>query len=104
MGYTFIDVGWWTQTFLPLPTWTPVPAQIKEATWRVCGTGDAPILVTNLDLIGVYVARVVADERTMNQAVIIWDEEVTQNEAYEIGERLSGEGEQLRAKRVHVST
>lgn len=100
--YTFIDVGWWMQLTLPLPTRSA--SRLKPLTYQIHGPGDDKMLVTDIAHIGTYVARIIADPRTLNQAVIIWEDEVTQLEAHEIGERFSGEADVLKAKRVYVST
>ena len=60
-------------------------------------------MATNLDHIGTWVARIVADPRTLNQAVIVWEDEVKVNAAHDVGERVSGDGDALKAKRIHVS-
>ncbi|KAI0359478.1 NAD-P-binding protein [Trametes cingulata] len=99
--YTFIDVGWWMQLSLPLPSRSDVWR--KESTYEVHGDGTKKMLVTDLRHIGTYVARIVADPRTLNQAVIVWEDEVTDLEAHEIGERISGEADMLKAKRVIVT-
>lgn len=67
------------------------------------GDGEARNLVTDRDHIGTFVARIVADPRTLNNAVIIWEDEVTQNDAHAIGEELSGDGDKLKSKRIYVS-
>ncbi|TBU25824.1 hypothetical protein BD311DRAFT_808870 [Dichomitus squalens] len=72
---TFIDVSWWSQLYLPLPIRSRAP-----------------------QLIGKYVARIITDPRTLNHAVILWEDEVSLEEAHEIGERVSGEGD-VRARR-----
>ena len=64
--------------------------------------GKAKMLVTDYNHIGDYVARIVADERTLNQYVIVWEDEVTHEQAKEIGERVSGDGEALKAARIPV--
>ncbi|KAI0333234.1 NAD(P)-binding protein [Cubamyces sp. BRFM 1775] len=99
--YTFIDVGWWMQLSLPHPDRSSSP--LKNILNTVYGDGDDRMLVTDLNHIGTYVARIIADPRTLNQAVIIWEDEVTQLETREIGERVSGEGDALKAKRIYVS-
>ncbi|KAH9889067.1 NAD-P-binding protein [Cubamyces lactineus] len=99
--YTFIDVGWWMQLSLPLPERSRSP--LKERLDTVYGDGNDRMLVTNFNRIGTYVARIIADPRTLNHAVMIWEDEPTQMEAREIGERISGEGDALRAKRIYVS-
>ncbi|KAI0628429.1 NAD-P-binding protein [Trametes polyzona] len=98
--YTFLDVGWWMQISLPLPARSAT--SMKAKTYQVFGDGTNRFLVTDLRHIGTYVARVVADPRTLNHAVMIWEDEPTQLEAHEIGERLSGEEASLKAQREYV--
>ncbi|KAI0359477.1 NAD-P-binding protein [Trametes cingulata] len=101
LPHTFIDVGWWMQLSLPLPARSKVP--VKDMTYLLHGDGTAKMLVTDLRHIGVYVARIIADPRTLNRSVIIWEDELTELELHEIGERLSGEADDLKAKRVYLS-
>ncbi|KAI0740726.1 NAD-P-binding protein [Earliella scabrosa] len=103
VGYTIIDVGWWMQICLPLPLRSHAPTPYKQYSWNIVGTGENPMLLTHLNDIGVWVARIIADPRTLNQAVIVWGDEVTANAAHDIGERISGEGEALKAKRTYSS-
>ncbi|KAI0667036.1 NAD-P-binding protein [Trametes maxima] len=100
IGYTFIDVGWWMQLLLPLPERSTL--LWKQNTYEIHHTGTQKVLVTDHRHIGTYVARVIADPRTLGQAVIIWEDEVTQLQAHEIGERASGEEDSLKAKRIYV--
>lgn len=100
--HTFIDVGWWMQLYLPLPLRSKTSETMKELSYTLVN-GEARNLVTNRDHIGTFVARIVADPRTLNNAVIIWEDEVTQNAVHELGEELSGDGYKLKAKRVYVS-
>ncbi|KAL7277508.1 hypothetical protein ACG7TL_008429 [Trametes sanguinea] len=99
--YTFIDVGWWMQLALPLPERSAF--FMKALTYEIYNNGGAKMLLTARDHIGTYVARIIADSRTLNNAVIIWEDERTQLEQHEIGERASGEGDALKAKRIYVS-
>lgn len=101
--HTYIDVGWWMQLTLPLPTRSKVPDVWKEGSWTLHGAGDTKMLVTDLRHIGVFVARIIADPRTLDRSVIAWEEELTELETHEIGERASGEADVLKAKRSHVS-
>ncbi|KAI0364821.1 NAD-P-binding protein [Pilatotrama ljubarskyi] len=101
--YTFIDVGWWMQFVLPLPARSKVPEAVKEWTYALHGDGTHKTLVTDLRHIGTYVARVVVDPRTLNRAVMVWEDEKTDVEIHEIGERLSGDGEALKANRIYLS-
>ncbi|KAI0645185.1 NAD-P-binding protein [Trametes meyenii] len=98
--YTFLDVGWWMQISLPLPKRSDM--YMKTKTHQIYGDGRSRFLVTDLHHIGTYVARIVADPRTLNRAVIIWEDELTQLGAHEIGERVSGEGDEMKAQRIHV--
>ncbi|KAF9816011.1 hypothetical protein IEO21_04261 [Rhodonia placenta] len=86
VGYTFIDVGWWMQ----LST-------------SIYGTGDKKLLLTDLNNIGKFVARILADERTLNQYVIVWEDELTWLEVKAICEQQSGEEDLLRSKRTTLS-
>ncbi|RDX46055.1 NAD-P-binding protein [Lentinus brumalis] len=103
VGYTVIDVGWWMQFYLPLPLRSTVAPHLKAISWSIHGTGESKNLLTNLNHIGTYVARIIADPRTLNKSVIIWEDEVVQKDAHEIGARVSGDGYALREKRVYVS-
>lgn len=87
---------------LSLPAGTNSHSLLGPASHEVYGNVQTLMLVTNLNHIGDYVARIIADERTINQYVIIWEDEVSQEEAHAIGEKVSGEGEAMKAKRVHV--
>ncbi|EMD32157.1 hypothetical protein CERSUDRAFT_109048 [Gelatoporia subvermispora B] len=89
IGYTFVDVGWWMQ--LLLPSSTASQAQSTARNREIYAKGDKKLLVTNLDHIGDYLVRILKDERTLDQYVIIWEDEVTQKEAWEIAERISGD-------------
>ncbi|KAI0669631.1 NAD-P-binding protein [Trametes maxima] len=100
LPYTFLDVGWWMQISLPLPKRSDM--YMKAKTLQMYGDGRSRFLVTDLHHIGTYVARIVADPRTLNRAVMIWEDEPTQLEAHEIGERVSGEGDEMKAQRIHV--
>ncbi|KAI0364824.1 NAD-P-binding protein [Pilatotrama ljubarskyi] len=103
LPYTFIDVGWWMQLALPLPTRSKVPEAFKQLTYELHGSGTQKMLLTDYRDIGAYVARTVADPRTLNQAVIIWEEELPEEKVHEIGEHFSGEADNLKAKRTYVS-
>ncbi|KAI0827595.1 NAD-P-binding protein [Trametes gibbosa] len=110
--HTFIDIGWWMQLALPLPTRSAVPAFVKDLMTYTLHTlhgfaADGPSahksLLTDRQHIGAFVARIVADPRTLNRAVIAWEDEMTELDAHELGERLSGEEAVLKAKRRFLS-
>ena len=91
------------QLYLPLPLRSRAPQPAKDMTWRVYGDGTVRNLLTYNANIGKYVARILADPRTLNQAVIVWEDEVRQADAHALGERISGDGDALKAKRIPVS-
>ncbi|RPD76835.1 NAD-P-binding protein [Lentinus tigrinus ALCF2SS1-7] len=103
VGYTFIDVGWWMQLFLPLPLRSTVGPQVEAMTWRIHGAGENRNLLTDLHNIGTWTAKIIADPRTLNKTVIIWEDEVKEKDAHEIGARVSGDEDRLREKRIQVS-
>ncbi|OBZ72583.1 hypothetical protein A0H81_07784 [Grifola frondosa] len=101
VGYTFVDIGWWNQLTLPERVESKNP--YKALFYEVFGAGDKKMLVSNVEHVGDYLARIIGDDRTLNKAVIVWEDEVSLLQAKEIGERVSGEGEALKALRVYVS-
>ena len=100
--YTIIDVGWWMQYYLPLPLRSAVAPHIKEMTWKIYGSGESKNILMNLHHIGIWAARIITDPRTLKKQVIIWEDEVTQNVAHEIGGRVSGDGDALKMQRIEV--
>ncbi|KAI0692307.1 NAD-P-binding protein [Cerioporus squamosus] len=100
--YTFIDVGVWMQGWIPLPSRSTISEEAKQMAYTYVGDGQVRMLVTDLHHIGTYVARIVADPRTLNHAVIVWEDEVSQAETHELAVRLSGDGEAIRAKFVRA--
>ncbi|RPD52588.1 NAD-P-binding protein [Lentinus tigrinus ALCF2SS1-6] len=104
VGYTIIDVGWWMQFYLPLPLRsTGAPEAALSWSRSLYGGGESKNLLTNLHHIGTWVARIIADPRTINKSVIVWEDEVLHKDTQELGARVSGDGDALRAKRVEVS-
>ena len=83
------------------------PAHMNSATAdmarNLIGTGDVPFAVADEFHIGDYVERIIQDERTLNRKVFVWEDEVTELGAHELGERFSGEADAFRAQRVFVS-
>ncbi|TFY57722.1 hypothetical protein EVJ58_g6855 [Rhodofomes roseus] len=97
-SYTFLDIGWWMQ--LAVPSSSTKPAPLGPLSDDYFTEDDKPVLLTDVNHIGPYVARIIGDERTANQYVIIWEDELTLREYREIAEAASGEAEAIRAKRV----
>lgn len=57
----------------------------------IAGTGDVPSARTDLRDIGRYVARIIADPRTLNQKVLAYTDLRTHNQVYNTVEKLSNE-------------
>lgn len=55
------------------------------------GDGDTPMALTDMRDVGRFVARAIADPRTLNKSVFAWGEEWTQARVWELLERVSGE-------------
>ncbi|KAL5340501.1 hypothetical protein BJX70DRAFT_109821 [Aspergillus crustosus] len=90
--YTIIDVGYWYQiSYPPLPSGKIDYALLKPDGATIHCDGNAPNILTDLRDIGRLVARIIADERTLNQYVFTCGEVLTENEVFGIVEELSGE-------------
>lgn len=65
--------------------------------------GDAPNIITDLWDIGVLVAQIIQDDRTLNQYVVTIDEVLSQNEINATVEQVTGERvEQTTASRMKI--
>ncbi|KAJ5273547.1 hypothetical protein N7478_008672 [Penicillium angulare] len=89
--YTVIDVGYWYQISFPsLPS-----GKVDYATLLpknvIHGDGTAPNLLIDLRDIGLFVASILCDDRTLNRYVYSFGEVLSENEIYRIVEELSGE-------------
>lgn len=58
---------------------------------RIIGSGDVPNILTDQRDQGRLIARIIKDERTLNQKVVAIGEVLTQNEIYETVEKVTGE-------------
>ena len=101
--YTFIDVGAWMQAVLPLPPRSKTSLAMKAMSQTTFEPGDAPVLLSDLNSIGPFVARILADERTVNQAVMVWEDERPMHAAWDVGPLASGESEAMNALKISVS-
>ena len=100
MPYTFIDVGYWFQI-----SWPRVPSgKLDYAVLipgnDVYGSGDIKTLLIDKRDIGVYVTKIIKDERTLNKRVLAHGEELSQKEIIDIVEKATGE----KIKTNHVSS
>ncbi|KAL2888886.1 isoflavone reductase [Ceratocystis lukuohia] len=91
LPYTAIDVGWWYQlSFPPLPSGR-FKAKFEYSMVEVVGDGNQPWAVTDNRDIGKYVAKIIADPRTLNKMVFCHNQIWSQNEALKLLEKMSGE-------------
>lgn len=65
-------------------------AELARATTALWGTGDVKTAITDRSDIGQYVARIIADTRTLSRYVFIWAEEVTLKEVIALAEKALG--------------
>ena len=67
----------------------PYPA-LAELTKTLYGSGDVKSAVIDYRDLGLFVPRILVDERTLNRYIFIWAEEISQNELFAIVERITG--------------
>ncbi|KAI8716235.1 Semialdhyde-dh domain-containing protein [Fusarium sp. LHS14.1] len=99
LPYTVIEVGWWHFGFIPkLPSgrtdWAiALPDFIVN---MIPGDGNMKTcLVDNLD-VGRLVAKIIVDDRTLNQKVMANGDVLTFNEVYDMAEELTGEKPEIK--------
>jgi hypothetical protein len=68
-----------------------VKGQIPELVRQFYGDGEKKTAMVNKERIGLFVAQIIADPRTLNQYVFIYDDARTLNEIYEVASRIAGE-------------
>lgn len=93
LPYTYIDAGWWYQLTLPRLPSGRIDHLLSPAhkDLPIGLDGSVPTALADLRDVGRYVARVIADPRTLNKRVHVYSELYTQNKVYEVVEGLSGE-------------
>ncbi|KAJ9364962.1 isoflavone reductase family protein [Paecilomyces variotii] len=91
VGHTIIDVGFWHQISFPRVPSGRVDYATVIPDNNIHAGGNAPNILTDLRDIGRFVARIIADERTLNKYVYTWGDVLTENEIFSIVEELSGE-------------
>ncbi|KAI1083382.1 isoflavone reductase family protein [Whalleya microplaca] len=91
LPYTVIDVGWWSVQSIPtIPSGRTNHAVVTLLAGFI-GDGKVPIAYTDLSDIGLYVAKIITDPRTLNKKVFAYTEVRTLTQAVELMEELSGE-------------
>jgi hypothetical protein len=85
---------------LPWPT-SSEEGLFQKFSWEMFNGGKTQTALTSLARIGDYVARIIEDPRTLNQYVFVWEQELSQKEAWAIATRVSGDD--FEKKKVDVS-
>lgn len=91
LPYTVIDVGWWYQSTLPRLPSGKIDYALTFPMANVYGDGNFPSALTDLRDVGKYVARIIADPRTLNKSVFVYNEVLTQEQIFTLLEKASGE-------------
>ena len=91
LPYTIIDVGWWYQIAFPALPSGKIDYAVGVPDQYIPGDGKVPSALTDLRDIGRYVARIIRDDRTLNQQVLVYNEMWSPNQVYDVLEKLSGE-------------
>lgn len=91
MPYTALDIGWWYQLILPRLPSGRIDGFLAVRSEAMVGDGRTPLALTDMRDVGRFVARVIADPRTLSKSVFAHGEERTQASVWELLEEVSGE-------------
>ncbi|KAJ8089256.1 hypothetical protein PM082_014504 [Marasmius tenuissimus] len=89
--HTFIQVGMWPEASFPFPHAVNGDLIANSFQKQFNGPGNVKTSWTALERVGEFVARIIADPRTLNKTVHTWDGEFTLDEAYALASKLTGE-------------
>ncbi|KAJ7165838.1 hypothetical protein C8R46DRAFT_1096354 [Mycena filopes] len=92
LPYTIIDVGYWHQISFPtLPSGRVDYAARQKPKVEIHAGGTQLSILTDLRDIGLLVALIIKNARTLNKFVVAWGEVLSENEIFNTMEELSGE-------------
>ncbi|KAF5258064.1 hypothetical protein FOXYS1_11385 [Fusarium oxysporum] len=91
LPYTIIDVGWWYQSSIPKLPSGKIDYAVTFGVSKLVENGNHASSITDLRDVGKYVARIIADDRTINKSVFVYNETRTQEEIFRLLETISGE-------------
>jgi nucleoside-diphosphate-sugar epimerase len=91
LPYTIIDIGYWYQLMLPRLPSGRIDYALPLTLGGIAGDGNTPCAFTDLQDIGRWVARIIADPRTLNKMVFAYNAVLTMNQVYDMLEEASGE-------------
>ncbi|KAL1672885.1 hypothetical protein EV122DRAFT_223816 [Schizophyllum commune] len=95
LGYTNIEVGIWLQALLPYPPKYAGQSGIVKMSHTFHEPGEVPTAGTDINNIGDWVALILADPRTLNQTVFVWESQATQKELYKLAAAKGVDVEEL---------
>ncbi|KAL1694006.1 hypothetical protein GGG16DRAFT_88029 [Schizophyllum commune] len=84
LGYTVIEVGIWLQVLLPYPPSYAGRSGIVRLSHTFHEPGEVPTAGTDINNIGAWVTLILADARTLNRTVFVWEAQATQRELYRL--------------------
>ncbi|KAH6975186.1 hypothetical protein BKA56DRAFT_618703 [Ilyonectria sp. MPI-CAGE-AT-0026] len=99
LPYTIIDIGFWYQLMLPRLPSGRIDYALPVTLGGIAGDGNTPCAFSDLQDIGRWVARIIADPRTLNKMVFAYNAVLTMNQVYQMLEEASGE----KVDRLYVS-
>lgn len=91
LPYTVVDVGYWYQISFPRLPSGRVDYAMMAPNSNIHGDGEAPNILTDKRDIGRFVARIITDERTVDQYIYACGEVLTENQIFAMMEEVSGE-------------
>ncbi|KAF5694224.1 hypothetical protein FDENT_1529 [Fusarium denticulatum] len=91
LPYTIVDIGYWYQLMLPRLPSGRIDYALPITLGGIPGDGNTPCAFTDLPDVGRWVARIIADPRTLNKMVFAYNAVLTMNQAYDLLEEASGE-------------
>ncbi|EWZ82193.1 hypothetical protein BFJ70_g5415 [Fusarium oxysporum] len=91
LPYTIIDIGYWYQLMLPRLPSGRIDYALPLTLGGIAGDRNTPCAFTDLQDIGRWVARIIADPRTLNKMVFAYNAVLTMNQVYDMLEEASGE-------------
>ncbi|KAI8931457.1 hypothetical protein NX059_011783 [Plenodomus lindquistii] len=91
LPYTVIDVGWWYRATLPRVPSGKLDSAISFPETLIGADGNVEFAGVDVADIGTYVARIIADPRTLNKQVFAYSQVTTQNHIWDTMEALTGE-------------
>lgn len=94
-----IDVGWWYQLALPQVPSGKIQTKKEISLNEIIGDGKTPFALIDKRDIGKFVARIIADPRTLNKMVFCYNEISTSIQIWDLLEKLCRET----IPRVYVS-